>query len=186
MIRYFLAKGDQGGSASITEGLEHVTCSNPPPRVHIATLYMKTYCAACKQEGFIAPAGPRWPGTGPNGKPWALSGDINVCGCNPPPVFYAERGMSMSFTAEEAATLVTPHARTHSRAHVDVDDDLECYFEIRDAMTDTPVEGMIYRLSSDEHSLVCDAALTEGETRAFSVKAHPNLIFVAWREGDVR
>ena len=79
MIRYFLARGDRGGSATITEGLEHVTCSNPPPPVQIATLYMRTYCTACKQDGFIAPKGPRLPGTGPNGKPWALSGDINVC-----------------------------------------------------------------------------------------------------------
>ncbi len=61
MIRYFLAKGDRAGSATITEGLEHVTCSNPPPRVQIATLYMKTWCPACKREGYIAPTGPRQP-----------------------------------------------------------------------------------------------------------------------------
>lgn len=106
MIRYFLAKGDRGGSAMITEGLEYVTCSNPPPRAHIATLYMETYCTACKQKGFIAPKGPRWPGTAHNGKQWALSGDINICGCNPSPIFYAERGMSMSFTSEQAAALM--------------------------------------------------------------------------------
>ncbi|MGN7982950.1 hypothetical protein [Burkholderia sp. 22313] len=186
MIRYFLAEGDQGGSAMITEGLEHVTCSNPPPLVHIATLSMKTYCAACKQEGFIAPQGPRWPGTGPNGKPWALSGDINVCGCNPPPVFYAERGMSMSFTAEEAATLVAPRTGTYVPVNANVDEDLERYFEICDAMTGAPVEGMTYALASDAQSLVSDAVLTGGKTRAFSLKDHPNLVFVAWREGDVR
>jgi len=66
---------------------------------------MKTYCTACERDGYIAPLGPRWPGTGPNGKQWALSGDINVCGCNPPPVFYAERGMKMTFTADDVATL---------------------------------------------------------------------------------
>ncbi|WP_258025728.1 hypothetical protein [Burkholderia sp. COPS] len=38
MIRYFLAKGDRAGEAVIVEGLDTVTCSNPPPRVHIATL----------------------------------------------------------------------------------------------------------------------------------------------------
>lgn len=95
MIRYFLAKGDRGGSATIIEGLECVTCSNPPPRVQIATLYMKTYCTACEQVGFVAPKGPRLPGRAPNGQGWALSGDINACGCSPPPVFYAERGMRM-------------------------------------------------------------------------------------------
>ncbi|WP_250471035.1 hypothetical protein [Caballeronia sp. GAFFF1] len=105
MKRSFLAKGDRAGDAVITQGLATVTCSNPPPRVEIATLGMSTYCNACKRAGFIAPRGPRHAGTGPNGKQWALSGDINVCGCSPAPVFYAERNMSMSFTAEESATL---------------------------------------------------------------------------------
>ena len=121
MIRTFLARGDRAGDAVITQGLDFVTCSNPPPAVQIATLGMRTYCSACKQEGYIAPRGPRWPGTGPNGKQWALSGDINICGCNPPPAFYPirERHMTMSFTAEEAAALTgngapasTPQAAT--------------------------------------------------------------------------
>ena len=99
----------------ITEGLDSVTCSNPPPRVNIATLYMKTYCTACKREGYIAPRGPRWPGTATNGKEWALSGDINICGCNPPPIFYAERGMSMSFTSEQVAALLGNGASTSVR-----------------------------------------------------------------------
>ncbi|WP_426396796.1 M35 family metallo-endopeptidase [Ralstonia sp. R-29] len=110
MIRYFLARGDRAGSATIVEGLPSITCSNPPPAVQIATLYMKTYCTACKREGFIAPEGPRHAGTGPNGKPWALSGDINVCGCHPAPVFYAERAMKMSFTSEEVARTSAPIA----------------------------------------------------------------------------
>jgi len=101
----FSGEGDRAGNAVIIEGLPNCICENPPPPVQIATLYMKTYCMACKREGFIGPKGPRRPGTAFNGKPWALSGDINICGCNPPPVFYAERGMSMTFTAEEVATL---------------------------------------------------------------------------------
>ncbi|CAB3763157.1 MULTISPECIES: hypothetical protein [Burkholderia] len=105
MIRYFLAKGDRGGSAVITEGLDDVTCSGPQGNVNIATLYMKTYCEACKQEGFISPKGPRWPGTGSNGQPWALSGDVNVCGCNLQPTFHAERNMMMTFESQEVATL---------------------------------------------------------------------------------
>ncbi|WP_414444143.1 hypothetical protein [Burkholderia sp. 22PA0106] len=114
MIRYFLAKGDRAGNAVIIEGLPDCSCSNPPPSVQIATLYMKTYCTACKQEGIVAPKGPRWPGTASNGKPWALSGDINVCGCEPAPVFYAVRGMTMSFNAEEVARSTTPPARMSS------------------------------------------------------------------------
>lgn len=119
MIRYFLGRGDRAGSAVIIEGLENVTCSNPPPTVQLSTLYMKTYCTACKREGFIGPKGPRHPGTGPNGKPWALSGDINVCGCNPPPVFYAVRNMRMTFTSEELGRMSAPLASAHMRQHED-------------------------------------------------------------------
>ncbi|MBR7896784.1 hypothetical protein DN523_24030 [Burkholderia multivorans] len=118
MIRYFLARGDRAGSATIIEGLDTVTYSNPPPSVNIATLYMKTYCTACKREGYIAPQGPRWPGTGPNDKGWALSGDINICGCNPPPVFYAERSLMMTFTAGDIAAL-TARAAASSRTAID-------------------------------------------------------------------
>ena len=170
----------------ITEGLKNVTCSNPPPEVNIATLYMKTYCTVCKQVGHIAPNGPRRPGTGPNGQQWALSGDINVCGCNPPPVFYAERGMSMTFTAEEVAALHALRTCSHGQASQDEDEDLERYFEIIDAKTGAPVDGMTYMLSSNGQSLLSGAMLAGGRTRAFSLNEHPNLAFVSWREGDVR
>lgn len=118
MIRTFLAKGDRGGKAEIMDGLDSVTCTNPPPAAYIATLGMKTYCWACKQEGYIAPRGPRWNGVGPNGKQWALSGDINICGCSPAPMFYPvrERHMTMSFTAEEVARLT---GRTAAGASID-------------------------------------------------------------------
>ncbi|EDT42459.1 hypothetical protein BamMEX5DRAFT_1748 [Burkholderia ambifaria MEX-5] len=94
--------------------------------------------------------------------------------------------MSMSFTAMEAATLIAPYADSRGPANVGVDEDLERYFEICDAVTGSPVEGMIYTLSSDEQFLVDGAALRGGKTRAFSLKEHPNLVFVTWREGAVR
>src|SRR6516225_4378355 len=115
MRRVFLGIGDEAGDAFITEGLPSVTCSNPPPEVNISTLYMKTYCRACKQEGYIAPRGPRLKGTGPNGQPWALSGDINICGCSPPPVFYAERNMAQVFDSDEGARRMTNVHNSGSR-----------------------------------------------------------------------
>ncbi|KVT95535.1 hypothetical protein WK59_28775 [Burkholderia ubonensis] len=145
MIRAFLARGDRAGSAVITEGLPTVTCSNPPPMVHIATLDMKTYCTACKQEGYIAPRGPRWPGTGPNGKGWALSGDINVCGCNPPPIFHAERNMHMVFTGEEAATL-TGQSRSAPRSSVVSHGTHDEQYVLSDVDTGEPLARVRYRI----------------------------------------
>ena len=184
MIRYFLARGDHGGSATITEGLEHVTCSNPPPRVHIATLYMKTYCSACQQEGFIAPKGPRWPGTGPNGQPWALSGDINVCGCNPPPIFYAERGMSMTFTAEEIVRLtgeVSARVAT-ARGRTAVYDQ---QFVIRDRQSRKPIAGVRYWITDRRGDVLTSGVTdTRGHTARVTTQGSESVKLEISEEGE--
>lgn len=185
MIRYFLAKGDRGGQSVIVEGLPNVTCSDPPPRVEIATLGMKTYCAACQREGFIAPMGPRWPGTGPNGMQWALSGDVNRCACEPAPVFYAERGMTMAFSTQEAVALVMAELTASSGTGA-IGEEFEHYFELVDAGTGAPVEGMMYKLSHAGRFVVDDARLIAGGTRAVSLRDHPDLLFVVWHAGNAR
>ncbi|WP_174998015.1 hypothetical protein [Burkholderia lata] len=169
MIRYFLAQGDRGGSAVITEGLPTVTCSNPPPRVHIATLDMKTYCTACGQKGFIAPKGPRWPGTGPNGKPWALSGDINVCGCNPPPVFYAERAMRMSFTTEQVAALTGP-IRNHADSAPAADGRHGEQYVLCDEQSGRPLACVRYRIYTASGQVFSGVTDLEGNTRRVTTR----------------
>jgi hypothetical protein len=63
MIRTFLGVGDKAANgAFITQGLDLVSCSDPPPRVQISTIGMNTYCPVCKQERHIGSRGPRWPG----------------------------------------------------------------------------------------------------------------------------
>ncbi|MBB5496080.1 hypothetical protein [Paraburkholderia sp. MM5384-R2] len=63
---------------------------------------------------------------------------------------------------------------------------LEHYFELVDAKTGIPVEGMTYKLLSNGRMVVEDAPLADGKTRSFPMKNHPNLIVVAWRAGNVR
>ncbi|VWD19232.1 hypothetical protein BCO18175_05334 [Burkholderia contaminans] len=174
MIRYFLAKGDRAGEAVIVEGLDGVICSNPPPTVHIATLDMKTYCSACKREGYIAPQGPRWPGTGPNGKQWALSGDINVCGCNPPPIFYAERGMRMTFTAGETATLTgrQPDATHLPFASSDAVHD-EQFTLLDDAHR--PLVNVRYRIVTDTGQIFAGTTDAAGQTHRIATDAAASL-----------
>ena len=105
VTRAFLCKGDKAGSAMIIEGLETGSYSHDGPQKQLATVYMKTYCQACKKAGFICPAGPRWPGTAQNGQLWALSGDLNICDCKPAPVFFAQRTMTMTVSGEEVARM---------------------------------------------------------------------------------
>lgn len=149
MMRAFLAVGDEADNgAFITQGLDSASCSDPPPSVQISTLGMSTYCPVCKQEGHIAPRGPRWPGTGPNGMQWALSGDINLCGCSPPHVFRAERKMTMSFTAEEATALMTgPNATTAKAAGAILYDQ---FFRLTDQRTEKPLRNVPYRIVTDD------------------------------------
>ncbi|VWB85280.1 hypothetical protein [Burkholderia lata] len=170
MIRYFLAKGDRAGEAVIVEGLDTVTCSNPPPKVHIATLDMKTYCSACRREGYIAPQGPRWPGTGPNGKQWALSGDVNVCGCNPPPVFYAERGMRMIFTAGEIATL---NGRKPGAAHLPFASSDTVHDEQFTLLDDAhrPLVNVRYRIVTDTGQIFAGTTDAAGQTHRIATDA---------------
>ncbi|MEB2500047.1 PAAR domain-containing protein [Burkholderia cenocepacia] len=170
MIRYFLAKGDRAREAVIVEGFDTVTCSDPPPRVHIATLDMKTYCSTCKREGYIAPQGPRWPGTGPNGKQWALSGDINVCGCNPPPVFYAERGMRMTFTAGETATLTGRQPDAAKRSFVVHDEQFTLLDDSR-----RPLANIRYRIVTDAGQIFTGTTDTAGQTHRIATDASATL-----------
>ncbi|MBN3816314.1 hypothetical protein G3N57_06640 [Paraburkholderia sp. Se-20369] len=164
MIRYFLAQGDRAGSAVIVEGLPTVTCSNPPPSVHIATLDMKTYCTACNQDGYIAPQGPRWPGTGPNGKGWALSGDINFCGCNPPPIFHAERGMYMTFGGEATIARTEPNSLvfrslfTGSSTHDE-------QFVLHDADSGRPLARVRYRIRTASGQVLGGVTGADGHTQ---------------------
>lgn len=110
-IRYFLAKGDRGGPAEIIEGLSTSTHQEEDGRyVELATVYMKTYCHACKKTGVVGPAGYRLPSIAENGQAFALSGDINICGCNPAPVFYAQRSMMTVITDEDIARMRAPYA----------------------------------------------------------------------------
>jgi len=166
MIRYFLAKGDKAGEAVIIEGLPTSTYEG--------------------EDGFISPSGPRLPDRAENGQQHALSGDINVCDCKPAPVFFAIRNMTETITSEDIARMSGAFESISEAENVNVDEDLEHFFEIVDAMTEQPVQGMTYKLTSEERCLVHDAPLSAGRTRPYSLKDHPNLKFVAWREGEKR
>ena len=106
MIRTYLARGDRAGEAVIIEGLPTSTYQdNDGRRVELATVYMRTYCHACKKEGFICPSGPRLDSRAENGQEHALSGNINMCGYQPPPIFWAQREMTQTVTGEDIARM---------------------------------------------------------------------------------
>ena len=80
-------------------------------RVELSTVYMKTWCDACKKDGYISPRGPRHAGTAENGRQHALSGDVNACDCNPPPVFQVVHTMSETIGDGDIARMSPAVAR---------------------------------------------------------------------------
>ena len=53
MIRTFLCMGDKAADAVIVEGLDNATYSHDGPRLKLATVYMQTYCHACKRPALL-------------------------------------------------------------------------------------------------------------------------------------
>jgi hypothetical protein len=147
MIRYFLAKGDKAGEAVIIEGLPTSTYEEEDGRrVELATVYMKTYCRACKKVGFISPSGPRLPDKAENGQQHALSGDINVCDCKPAPVFFAIRNMTETITSEDIARMNGVYKRASGGGHASVNFGEQ--FLLRDERTGRSLSHIHYRIRS--------------------------------------
>ncbi|MCP1117697.1 hypothetical protein JOE11_002342 [Robbsia andropogonis] len=112
MRRSFLAKGDRAGSAVIIEGLPTSTYQGPDGvRVQLATVYMQTWCNACKKGGYISPRGPRHAGKAENGQQRALSGDVNACDCDPQPVYQVVRTISETISDDDLARMSPDIAR---------------------------------------------------------------------------
>lgn len=91
MRRYVLKKGDKSTAGGVVlEGLTGY--------IHHGTestfVGAKINCPACKSTGLIVAKGPRWPNTyhDENGdKEEALSDDVCLCKCEPPPIMLASQ-----------------------------------------------------------------------------------------------
>ncbi|HDR9249330.1 PAAR domain-containing protein [Burkholderia vietnamiensis] len=82
MTRYMILDGDHTTVAGI------VRATATPFELggrHIAHEGDDVICPACKTVGKIQCVGPRQPMTGPDGRPVALSDDLCICKCAPPP-----------------------------------------------------------------------------------------------------
>lgn len=59
----------------------------------------------------------------------------------------------------------------------------EILYEVVDAESGEPVEGMTYKLISNGKTLLDSQPLRNGKSESRSFNEHPNLNFVAWIEG---
>jgi hypothetical protein len=118
------------------------------------------------------------------GRPMVKDLDPVHCPCGKNRVF-ASGNSPFDYETGGSSTSMEQSALLQSTL-ADTPDELEHYFEIVDAASGLPVEGMTYKLLSDGVPLVDNESLTAGKTMALSKSEHPNLSLIAWRTGDVR
>ena len=82
MTRYMILDGDH---TTVAGTVRATATSFELGGRHIAHEGDDVICPACKTVGKIQCVGPRQPMTGPDGRPVALSDDLCICKCAPPP-----------------------------------------------------------------------------------------------------
>jgi hypothetical protein len=141
------------------------------------------YCNTCKSWGVTKCVPPYRPHTDPEGRQANLDGDLCLCKCPTPPRLKASfDNVRMGLEEHEVAAM--PGAilwRAHAGHEIE---EHEIVYEIVDAKTGSPVEGMTYKLASGGRTLLDSKALDNGTTKPYSINEHPNLSFVAWIKGD--
>lgn len=117
--RFWIRVGDttSNGGRVITGSATHLHHSLP-----LAFEGDQVDCPGCRSIGTIACVGDRISDTGPDGRQKALSGDLCLCRCNPPPVLVAlqqtasTQGHTQARFDEQGSGFagLPPHDPTHS------------------------------------------------------------------------
>ncbi|MXK61419.1 PAAR domain-containing protein [Burkholderia pseudomallei] len=91
MRRYDIVKGDKttvGGVVQAGDSTDQIGGSEQARELD------PVWCPVCKTIGMIQCTGPRISSTGPDGREAALSDDLCICLCSPPPKLVASQSVS--------------------------------------------------------------------------------------------
>ena len=120
-----------------------------------------------------------------DGRPIALEGHKCSCGCSListlGSLIRAHEGSgvaSLGVGGDAGAILWQPYAEHDVEEH-------EIMYEIVEAETENPIEGMTYKLTSGSEILLDGQQLEGGKTKAYSVYEHPTLNFIVWISGTL-
>lgn len=112
-------------------------------------------CPACRGIGRIVAVGTRISFTGPHGRQQALSGDLCMCRCEPPPQLIASQdtswvegdmaeGGALHASDVDAWQVGAPPRAAEASGHLSSDSDQR--FLLRDEANGTPLAHRLYRL----------------------------------------
>ncbi|WP_330995688.1 PAAR domain-containing protein [Burkholderia territorii] len=127
-------------------------------------------------------------GISEKGRNVVVEGDLVLCPCKANRVLVGKNpGIFLNSRIDDSTPAAAHAADPNSALMSDAaDDDIEHFFEIVDAISGKPVEGMSYKVSSNGCTLVDDVPLVHGRTRSFPMKTYPDLTVIVWRTGGVR
>lgn len=120
-----------------------------------------------------------------DGKPIALEGHKCSCGCSLISTL-ATLGRSLEGAGSAGFGATNVEAISEKAYPGDDIEELEIMYEIVEAQTGKPIEGMTYKLISGSNILLDGQKLEGGKTKDYSVNKHPNLNFIAWIQGSTR
>ncbi|RQR29120.1 PAAR domain-containing protein [Burkholderia sp. Bp9143] len=151
---------------------------------HVALSGDEATCGNCDGTFKIFGTGK---GMSEKGRNVVVDGDLVLCPCKTNRVLVGlNPGIFLTTYSNEGSSVANAVAQNVVILSADSEEDLEHFFEIVDAVSGKPVEGMNYKVRSNGRTLVDNAPLAHGRTQSFSMKAHPDLTVVAWRAGAVR
>ncbi|WP_241303459.1 PAAR domain-containing protein [Burkholderia stabilis] len=153
-------------------------------RKHVALSGDEATCGNCEGTFKIFGTGK---GMSEKGRDVVVEGDLVLCPCKANRVLVGHNPGIFLESRSEGTSALARAAASNAELMADAsEDDIEHFFEIVDAISGKPVEGMSCKVLSDGYTLVDNVPLVHGRTRSFSMKVHPNLSVVAWRTGGAR
>lgn len=152
---------------------------------HVALSGDEATCGNCNGTFKIFGTGK---GISEKGRVVVVEGDLVLCPCKANRVLVGGNPGIFLNSYIDDGTLTVAHAADPSSALMSdaPDDDFEHFFEIADAISGKPVEGMSYKVLGNGCTLVNDVPLAYGRTRSFPMKTYPDLTVIVWRTGNVR
>ncbi|MBQ1761876.1 MAG: PAAR domain-containing protein [Aquincola sp.] len=143
------------------------------------------YCNTCKSWGVTKCVPPYRPHVDPQGRQANLDGDLCLCKCPTPPRLKASfENVRMAFEGHEIANMAGAIPWLAHAGHLT--EEYEIIYEIVDAKTEKPVDGLLYKITSGGKSLLDGQKLEEGRSKPYSVNEHPALSFIAWMKGEAK
>lgn len=164
LIRYYIREGDKTTAGGTV--IEGSTADIVDDR-GLAFEGYKVNCPACHSVGQIVCDGPRWAWSGADGREAALSDDLCLCKCNPPPRLLASQTtMSMHMDASPGMGMGGQFELPHDEQ-----------FLLRDKATGEVLANARYQVRTGSGDVISGITDSSGRTQRISTNAAETLVF---------